>query len=113
MFGEPLGLEISPEDLTILSLVPGSQADCYGVPPRVKIVAVDGEAVTSYDDFLARRQAKVDEGAPGFRLRFVRTQPRSAAEEPVATSPSREDAPQRSPGRKLFGFSKRKPASRP
>ena len=54
-FAQVLGLEISPDDLTILSMVPGSQADCYGVPPRVKIVAVDGEAVTSYDDFLARR----------------------------------------------------------
>ena len=108
MFGEPLGLEISPDDLTILSMVPGSQADCYGVPPRAKIVAVDGEAVTSYDDFLGRRQAKVDEGAPGFRLRFVRTQPRSPprpCDEPVARG-----RPARAGSQAAF---QAKPASRP
>ena len=33
MLSEPLGLNISPDDLAITGIVSGSQAECYGVPP--------------------------------------------------------------------------------
>ena len=73
MLTEPLGLNISPDDLAITGIVSGSQAECYGVPPGARIVAVDDVPVASYDGFLARRQAKLDEGAPVLRLRFEKS----------------------------------------
>ena len=68
---EPLGIDMKEDNLNITGVVPGAQAQRNGVAPGSRIVAVDGVAVNSYAEFMARRQARIDAGAATLALRFV------------------------------------------
>ena len=68
---EPLGINIDQDNLDVTSVTPGAQAQRNGVAPGSRVVAVDGVAVNSYAEFMARRQARIDAGAATLALRFV------------------------------------------
>ena len=76
---EPLGMSIDPDNLDVVSVVAGAQAQRRGVTPLSRIVAVDGVAIASYDELLAQRQARIDAGTATFALRFANPAPAAAS----------------------------------
>ena len=89
---EPLGMNIDPDNLEVVSVVPGAQAQRRGVMPGSRIVAVDGVAVNSYAEFMARRQARIDAGAATLALRFVDSAP--AMQQPTLQQPTTQPTAQ-------------------
>ena len=68
---EPLGMNIDPDNLDVVSVVPGAQAQRSGVAPGSRIVAVDGEPVSTYDELMARRDRAKRYGRTSVSLSFT------------------------------------------
>ena len=64
-------MNIDPDNLDVVSVVPGAKAQRSGVTPGSRIVAVDGVAIASYNELVTRRQARIDSGATAFAVRFA------------------------------------------
>ena len=81
-------MQVDPEELVVIELVPGAQAERLGVAPRSRIVAVSGVATASYDEIMAQRQVQLAAGASSLVVSFV-----APVSTPVAYTPPTQTVP--------------------